>query len=125
MLPSVKESPVAQSTPKSATISPALATDTSSISSECMRTSRGTLIFLPLLMCTTTSPFLITPWYTCPVSTGVRSVRKGGGGGTWYTRRYVSCPNGLSCSLNASATSGCEQDGTISFSSSPLLMSSA
>ena len=44
-LPSVKESPDAQSMPKSATMSPALDCSISCISSECMRMSRPTFTF--------------------------------------------------------------------------------
>jgi hypothetical protein len=43
--PSVNVSPDAQSTPKSATMSPAEASVMSSISSECMRTRRPTFTF--------------------------------------------------------------------------------
>ena len=61
-VPSVKVSPDLHSTPKSATISPADASFTSSISSECMRTSRGTLSFLPVDVFTSELPFAILPW---------------------------------------------------------------
>jgi hypothetical protein len=44
-VPSVKVSPELQSTPNSATMSPAPASSMSSISFECIRTSRPTLTF--------------------------------------------------------------------------------
>ena len=62
--PSVKESMDEHSTPKSATTSPALTSLTSSISSLCMRTRRGTLIFFPVFTLTSHSPFFTVPWYT-------------------------------------------------------------
>ena len=50
MLPSVNVSPEAQSTPKSATMSPAFVSSMSCISSECIRMRRPTFTFLPVRM---------------------------------------------------------------------------
>ena len=60
--PDVNVSPDLQSTPKSATISPALASATSSMSSLCIRTSRGTLSFFPVDVFTMLAPLAIVPW---------------------------------------------------------------
>jgi hypothetical protein len=57
----VKVSPEEHSTPKVAQISPAPSASTSSISSECMRTSRGNLTFLPVRVLMMTPPFLSVP----------------------------------------------------------------
>ena len=82
---SANESIDAHSTPKSATTSPALASGTSCISSECMRTMRGTLTILPVRRLSSGVPRLIVPS---------------------YTRMYVSWPYLPSSSLNASASAG-------------------
>eukprot|EP00958_Prasinococcus_capsulatus_P018086 scaffold2088_cov399-Prasinococcus_capsulatus_cf.AAC.54 len=66
-----------------ATISPAFASSMSSISSECIRTNLGTLIFLPFATFMNTSPRLNVPEYIL---------------------MYVSCPYRPSSSLKASAT---------------------
>ena len=58
----VKVSPDAQSTPNSATMSPASAALMSSISSECMRTSRPTRTSLPVRGLKIVSPFFSEPW---------------------------------------------------------------
>src|ERR1051325_2283266 len=60
----VNVSPELQSTPKIAQMSPAPALVISSLSSECIRTRRPTLTFLPLRVLTTKSSLLIWPWYT-------------------------------------------------------------
>jgi hypothetical protein len=82
---SVNVSMLAQSAPNMATTSPAAADSTSSMSSECMRTSRGTRSFLPDVWLKTVSPRFSSPE---------------------YRRRYVSCPKRVSSSLKARATSG-------------------
>src|SRR5262245_29761593 len=56
--PSVNVSPELQSTPKIAQMSPAPASVISSLSSECIRTNRPTLTFLPLRELTTKSSLL-------------------------------------------------------------------
>lgn len=61
VLPSVNVSPDAHSTPNMAMMSPAPASGMSCSSSECMRTRRGTLIFLPLATLTMLSPLRSTP----------------------------------------------------------------
>jgi hypothetical protein len=61
--PSVKVSPELQSMPNIATMSPASALESmSSISSECMRTRRPTLCFLPVRALTISVPFVSVPW---------------------------------------------------------------
>ena len=62
-LPSVNVSPDEQSTPNSATMSPACASVMSFISFECMRTRRGTLTFFWFAeQLTMKSPLAILPW---------------------------------------------------------------
>lgn len=60
--PSVKVSPDAHSTPKSAPISPGPIESTSSMSSECIRTSLGTFTRFPLLVLTMFPPLRSVPW---------------------------------------------------------------
>jgi hypothetical protein len=61
--PSVNVSPEAQSTPNMAMMSPAVASVMSCISSECMRTSRGTLTFFRFAeQLTMKSPLRTCPW---------------------------------------------------------------
>lgn len=60
--PSVKVSPLAQSTPKSATMSPAWLRSMSSIWFACMRTSRPTLTRFPVRVLTMVSPLRSAPW---------------------------------------------------------------
>ncbi len=85
VLPSVNVSPDEHSTPNMAQISPGPISCTSSMSSACIRTRRGTLTFLPVRELKMMPPRRSTPW---------------------YTRMYVSCPKRLSSSLNARPTSG-------------------
>ena len=59
--PPTKVSPDEQSTPKTATMSPADADAASTISSECIRTSRGTLTRLPVATLSTESPLASLP----------------------------------------------------------------
>mmetsp|Transcript_11814 Transcript_11814/g.41383 ORF Transcript_11814/g.41383 Transcript_11814/m.41383 type:complete len:272 (-) Transcript_11814:698-1513(-) len=104
MGPSVKVSPLWQSTPNMATISPAPTESMSSISSACMRTSRGVF-----MRCRRSTLVITLPRCSVP----------------WYTRRYVSCPNRLSSSLNASATSAWSLSVTTSTLASSADRSSA
>ena len=61
-LPDVKVSPLAQSMPNSATMSPASARSMSSIWSACMRPMRPTLTFLPVRTLTMSAPLCRRPW---------------------------------------------------------------
>ena len=61
-LPSVKVVPLRQSTPNMATMSPACAERTSSISLECMRTSLGTRTLEPSTIEWIVSPTSRLPW---------------------------------------------------------------
>src|ERR1044071_8238269 len=60
-VPSVNVSPELQSTPKIAQMSPALPSVISSLSSECIRSRRPILTFLPLRVLTTKSSLEIDP----------------------------------------------------------------
>ena len=61
-VPSVKVVPDAQSTPNMATMSPACASSTSSMSDECMRTSLCTRTLEPSFIEKIVSPRLSRPW---------------------------------------------------------------
>ena len=59
--PPTNVSPEEQSTPNTATMSPAEADVASTISSECIRTSRGTLTLFPVATFNTESPLASLP----------------------------------------------------------------